>query len=169
MSDENLIRVEKIGSGNWYWSFPSEEKLKKEDLLNKAQADRSKANATLEGLQSKFRDAQAAKEGEDDELITEHGDSRKSLIARQSTLVKELQLLRTELAAYSENDPIEMEKRKELIRNHKAEAEKWTEQIQTMEDWFRKHAAVDRAQFLLMKQNWYGDEFDEDEGCLREV
>ena len=169
LSDDNLIRVEKIGSGNWYWSFPSEERLKKEDLLNKAQADRGKANATLESLQSKIRETQAAKEGEDDELIMEHGDDRKSLTARQSTLAKELQLLRTELAAYSENDPVEMEKRKELIRKLKVEAEKWTEQIQTMEDWFKKHAAVDREQFLLMKQNWYGDEFDEDEGCLREI
>lgn len=169
LSDDNLIRVEKIGSGNWYWSFPSEEKLKREDLLNKAQADRGKANVTLERLRSKIEETQAARDGEDEEQVTECQSDRENLTARQSTLAKELQLLRMALAAYSENDPVEMEKRKELIRKRKAEAEKWTEQIQTMEEWFRKHAAVDRERFLLMKQNWYGDEFDEDEGCLREI
>jgi hypothetical protein len=169
LADDNLIRVEKIGSGNWYWSFPTEEKLKREDLLNKAQADRDKANSTLERLRSKIEETRAARDDEDDEQITQRESDRKSLTARQSTLAKELQQLRTALAAYSENDPVEMEKRKELIRKWKAEAEKWTEQIQTMEDWFKKHGIVDRQQFLLMKQNWYGDEFDEDEGCLREM
>ncbi len=110
-----------------------------------------------------------AREGEDDGQIMECEGDRKSLTARQSILGKELQLLRTVLAAHSENDPVEMEKRKELIRKRRAEAEKWTEQIQTMENWIRKNAAIDKEQFLLMKQNWYGDEFDEDEGCLREI
>ena len=169
MSDDNLIRVEKIGSGNWYWSFPSDEKLKKEDLLNKAQAERAKANATLERLRSKIEEAQLAREGEDDGQIMECEGDRKSLTARQNILGKELQLLRTVLAAHSENDPVEIEKRKELIRKRRAEAEKWTEQIQTMENWIRKNTAVDKEQFLLMKQNWYDDEFDEDEGCLREI
>ena len=169
MSDDNLIRVEKIGSGNWYWSFPSDERLKKEDLLNKAQAERAKANATLERLRSKIEEAQLATEGEDDGQVMECEGDRKILTARQSMLAKELQLLRTVLAAHSENDPVEMEKRKELVRKRRAEAEKWTEQIQTMENWIRKNAAVDKEQFLLMKQNWYGDEFDDDAGCLREI
>ncbi|EHL00360.1 putative Meiotic coiled-coil protein 7 [Glarea lozoyensis 74030] len=33
LSDENLIRVEKIGSGNWYWCFVSEERKRREGVL----------------------------------------------------------------------------------------------------------------------------------------
>lgn len=33
LSDEGLIRVEKIGSGNWYWSFKSDEKKQKGQVL----------------------------------------------------------------------------------------------------------------------------------------
>lgn len=138
-------------------------------MLNKAQADRSKANATLEHLRSKIEEAQAEREREDDAKGMEYEGDRKSLTARQSMLAKDLQLLRMALEAYSENDPVEMEKRKGLILKRKTEAEKWTEQILTMENWFRKHAVVDKEAFLLMKQNWYGDEFDEDEECLREI
>jgi len=29
--DENKLRVEKIGSGNWYWCFKGDEKRKKEN------------------------------------------------------------------------------------------------------------------------------------------
>ena len=68
------FRVEKIGSCNWYWSFPSEEKLRKDDLLSKSQADRDKASAILEGLRSKVEEVGVAKENEDDEMIMESGE-----------------------------------------------------------------------------------------------
>jgi hypothetical protein len=42
LSDENLIRVEKIGSGNWYWSFASDTKKFKENALNKLKEEESK-------------------------------------------------------------------------------------------------------------------------------
>jgi len=41
------------------------------------------------------------------------GSDRKSLTTRQSTLTKELELLRAALAVYSENDPVELEKKKD--------------------------------------------------------
>jgi len=36
--DENKIRVEKIGSGNWYWCFRGDEKRQKEVELEKWKA-----------------------------------------------------------------------------------------------------------------------------------
>jgi hypothetical protein len=77
--------------------------------------------------------------------------------------------MRSELAAYSENDPVEMNKRKQHAVEMKAEAEKLTEQILSMEGWFKKQVGGDKVQFLSMKQNWYGDEFDGEEGGLREL
>lgn len=72
LQDDNKIRVEKIGSGNWYWSFPSEEKKSKEAALEKAQEEYNKANATVMELQAKVDEAGAAR-GEDEDMLLETG------------------------------------------------------------------------------------------------
>jgi hypothetical protein len=72
LSDENKIRVEKIGSGNWYWSFPSDDKKSKEAALEKAQEEYNKANAIATELQAKVDDAGAAR-GEDEDILTDIG------------------------------------------------------------------------------------------------
>jgi hypothetical protein len=69
LSDDNKIRVEKIGSGNWYWSFPSDEKKAKEVMLERAQEEFNKANDALTELQAKVDEAGAAREDDDDMLM----------------------------------------------------------------------------------------------------
>jgi len=61
LSDDNKIRVEKIGSGNWYWSFPSDEKKAKDAALVKAREENSKAHAATAELQCKVEAAGAAR------------------------------------------------------------------------------------------------------------
>ena len=72
LSDDNKIRVEKIGSGNWYWSFPADEKKAKDAALKKAQEEFDKANATVNQLQAKVDDAGAART-EDEDMLMETG------------------------------------------------------------------------------------------------
>lgn len=169
LSDDNLIRVEKIGSGNWYWSFPSEERVKKEEMLSKATVERDRVSAMLEGLKGKIEEAERAREEDDEDMLMGDGSDRGTMLARQVVLTKKLEGMRSELAAYSENDPVEMRKRKQQAVEMQAEAEKLTEHILSMEGWFKKQVGGDKAQFLNMKQNWYGDEFDGEEGGLREL
>jgi hypothetical protein len=66
LADDNKIRVEKIGSGNWYWSFPSDEKKAKETALEKAQEEYNKAAAIVADLQAKVDEAGAAREEDED-------------------------------------------------------------------------------------------------------
>ncbi|KAF2429937.1 hypothetical protein EJ08DRAFT_697961 [Tothia fuscella] len=166
LTDENQIRVEKIGSGNWYWCFMSDEKIKKETALARAQEERDKASAAVEDLQAKVEEAGAAREEGDEEV--EEGMDRKSLTTKNEDLTKEVEGLKVELASYSENDPVEVEKKKERIEEYKMEAEKWTEQIQSMEGWMKKNS-VDKVTLKNMKKNMYGDEYDEEDGGLREL
>ena len=72
LQDDNKIRVEKIGSGNWYWSFPSDEKRAKESALARAQEDYNKADAMATELEAKVDEAGAAR-GEDDEALADTG------------------------------------------------------------------------------------------------
>jgi hypothetical protein len=73
LSDDNKIRVEKIGSGNWYWSFPSDERKSREAALEKAQEEHDKAAAIAADLQAKVDQAGAARE-EDQESLKESGE-----------------------------------------------------------------------------------------------
>jgi len=72
LSDESMIRVEKIGSGNWYWSFPSDAKKAKEAALEKAQEEYNKAKTAATELQMKVDEAGAAR-GEDEDMLTDIG------------------------------------------------------------------------------------------------
>jgi hypothetical protein len=83
LSDESMIRVEKIGSGNWYWSFPSDAKKTKESALEKAQEEYNKANATATELQAKVEEAGAAR-GEDKDILSEIGMPSHTTLAASS-------------------------------------------------------------------------------------
>lgn len=73
LADDNKIRVEKIGSGNWYWSFLSDEKKTKDAALEKAQNEFDKANATVAELKAKVDEAGAAR-AEDEDGMEESGE-----------------------------------------------------------------------------------------------
>ncbi len=169
LTDDNKIHVEKIGSGNWYWAFISEAKKAKEGQLAKATNERDKAAAVVLEVQSKVDEAEAARE-DDEDMLLEPGSDRKSLTARHAELTKQMVPLKKELAGYSESDPVEMEKKRQRASALKNEAEKWTEQIQSIEEYIKKELlGGDKGQLLLMKRDWYGDQFDEEEQDLKEL
>lgn len=167
LSDENKIRVEKIGSGNWYWSFASEEKAAKEAVLGKVKEERERAGRAVEELKRKVEDAQRERE-EDGDMLME-GEGREGLQATLKELTGEIEGLRCELSGYSENDPVEVERKRQRMGKCRGEAEKWTEQIQSMEGWFKDQVGGDREQLTGLKRNFYGDEFDDEEQGLKEL
>ena len=167
--DENHVRVEKIGSGNWYWSFPSDEKIRKEAALEKAQAEKDKAQSAVEELEQKVADAVAARAEDDDEMIMEPGQDRDSMMGLHAELCKTLGAFRTELAGYSENDPVEVERRRAAVAEDRLRVDAVTDAICSMESWFKQRMGGDRMQLLMLKQSWYGNEFDEEAGGLREI
>ncbi|KAK8168363.1 meiotic nuclear division protein 1 [Phyllosticta citrichinensis] len=166
LSDDNKIRVEKIGSGNWYWSFPSEVKRDKEAELARAQSEWDKAARTLEELGAKVDHMRAAREDEEE---LEAADSRQELAEKMETLKTALAGLRKELASYSDSDPVELELKRGALQRTQVETEKWTDQIQSMETWFKQQMGGDREALLNLKRIYYGDEFDDDDQGLREL
>lgn len=95
--------------------------------------------------------------------------NRKALIIKRADLTKELEKLRQDLAAYSEQDPAEVDKKKSEAQRFQAEVEKYTDQILGMESWLKQHIGGDAEQFMQTKRMLYGDEFNEEEGSLREL
>jgi hypothetical protein len=169
MTEENQIRCEKVGSGNWYWCFMSDEKMKKEKALAQAQADNDKARKTVEELREKVDDAIAEREEDDEDMLMEPGQDRNSMMNSHTELSKALDALRTELAGYSENDPIEVDSRRKQVEQDRLRVEMLTDAIYSMEGWFKQALGGDKEQLMGMKRSFYGDEYDEEACGLREV
>ena len=161
LTDDGKLRVEKIGSGNWYWSFVSEEKKNRENILNELREDKAKADAAVEELEAKVEEASAARDEDGDE-------DRKELGEMHAKLQSEVEALRTELATYRENDPMEVARRKEEMEASKIRAGRWTDNIYMLEAYLREITGGDREQIEGIRAMFYGSEYVEREG-LREL
>jgi hypothetical protein len=84
-------------------------------------------------------------------------------------LTKELEKLRQDLAAYSEQDPVETDKKKKETQEFRIQAEKYTDHILSMEGWLKESSGGDKEQMSGISRQYYRDEFDEEEGGLREL
>ena len=62
-----------------------------------------------------------------------------------------------------------MDKKKDETQHFRNETEKYTDQILSMEGWLKEHAGGDKEQMSNIMRMCYGDEFDEEEGGLREL
>lgn len=97
------------------------------------------------------------------------GQDRQSLMTKNTELTKELEKLRLELAAYSEHDPVEVERKMTETVQARADIEKFSDQILSMEGWIRSQFGLDRESMSNILKMLYGDEYDEEEGGLRDL
>ena len=159
LSDDGKIRVEKIGSGNWYWSFVSEEKQNKENALAKLQEEKMKLDTKISEMKGEIlrRKESNGEEGE------------KTQLAEALEGVKvEVEALKVELAGYRDNDPTEVLKKREETNALKAQAEMWTDNIYVLEGRLTEMAGGDRELLEAIQRECYGREYVEGEG-LREL
>ena len=160
LSDEGKIRVEKIGSGNWYWSFLSEEKRNRDSTLGTLKDELTKVEGSLEELEEKVREA-SEKRGEDDE-------DRGGLVSAKLELEGEVGSLKKELEGYKDGDPGEVERRRQEIKSLQARAETWTDNIGILETYMLGLLGGNREGLDGLKREIYGEEYVEGEG-LREM
>ncbi len=160
LSDEGQIRVEKIGSGNWYWSFLSEETNTRNGALAKLREEKEKVDAAVHDLDSKVKEASEMREGED--------GGRQELISIQTTLQEEVGVFQGELEQYKDGDPGEVVRKREDIKRLRDKAERWTDNVGLLEGWLLQRLGGDRGALEDMRRGLYEGEYVEGEG-LREL
>ncbi|MCJ1478046.1 hypothetical protein MMC13_006721 [Lambiella insularis] len=164
LSDEGQIRVEKIGSGNWYWSFLSEEKRAKDAILSQAREEREILAKALDDLKEKVDSAEQERETDGGE----GGVGRVELLHAYDHDKGELNRLRKELDGYRDGDPQEVLRKKEEIEKLKSRAVRWTDNIYCLEGHLRDITDGDREALEGVRRMYYGEEYVESEG-LREL
>ncbi|KAI9775299.1 MAG: hypothetical protein M1839_001283 [Geoglossum umbratile] len=160
LSDDGKIRVEKIGSGNWYWSFLSEEKKTREKITEDLIAERERVAASVAELQGKIGEEGAARKDDGEE---EDGQDRQSMNETHANVEHKAAALRMELSSYSDNDPTEVLRRKEQITILMASAERWTDNIYALESYLLE-VTQDREVIENIRREYYGGEYVEGEG-----
>ncbi|OXV05262.1 hypothetical protein Egran_06970 [Elaphomyces granulatus] len=166
--DDSKLRVEKIGSGNWYWCFGSEEKREKEKAkvqLEKEIGRMQKVTKDLEKEQERIQKETAAA-GAD--AAEEEEIERKTLTTVKDELTTEVQRLKKDEDALLAAGAGGLERKKEEIKLWKQDAYIWTDNISILEQYLNKLAGGDRNTVEAVLKDCYGDEYVEGEG-LREL
>ncbi|KAM0721923.1 hypothetical protein Q7P37_002848 [Cladosporium fusiforme] len=168
LQDESKIRGEKIGSGNWYWSFVSDDKIARQRALEDAKVNYEKATAVADELKSKLIEAEAQRKI-DDEAVEDGGQTREELLGVKRQLELESEAIRRELAMYSDNDPIELEKKAREAAEWKVAAEECTDDIYSMEGWLKEAIGAGGEGLAAMLESIYDKEYDAEAKTLREL
>lgn len=162
VQDENLIRVEKIGSGNWYWSFKSDAKKLKENQINNLKAEETKLTTAIADMEKQIEEEMTKRE-DDDEMLENGGMNRQSLLETHEALLKEMEALDKELACYCDNDPTEILRKQEDTRRLKESAFRNTDNIEALES-FISGLIGDRNAMAQLMHTALGDEYVMGEG-----
>jgi hypothetical protein len=166
--DDSKLRVEKIGSGNWYWCFGSEEKREKEKVkvqLEKEIGRMQKATKDLEKELGRIQEETAAA-GAD--AAEEEEIERKTLTTVKDELRIEVQRLKKDEDGLLAAGAGGLERKKEEIKLWKQDAYIWTDNISILEQYLNRLAGGDRHTVEAVLKDCYGDEYVEGEG-LREL
>lgn len=101
-------------------------------------------------------------------MLEDAGESREDLMASKAELKAETKVLQKQLAAYSDNDPTELERKCKEVEGFKKDAEVYTDDIYSMEGWFRS-VGQDGEGMLRLRTMCYGDELDPEDNVLKDL
>ncbi|KAK9380890.1 meiotic nuclear division protein 1, partial [Kockiozyma suomiensis] len=126
--DEGLVRCEKIGSGNYYWSFPSEttriKELKLVNLQQKLESETKDINSLVEKIALETQDR----------IPSPHRDA---LIQRVNAKESKILELTVESSKFSDIDPELLQQQQNTLILVKTAVNRWTDNIFALMGYFR--------------------------------
>lgn len=133
--DDSLVVCEKIGTSNYFWSFPStalhSRKVKLQTInMELERADRSEAE--LNEALDKAR------------VGREESESRQKALTEYAELGRRIKSLDSQLEAFKENDPILHAARVKDNATKKLDINKWTDNIVTVQSYCSDTFNIDR-------------------------
>ncbi|KAL2822072.1 meiotic nuclear division protein 1 [Aspergillus granulosus] len=169
LTDEGTIRVEKIGSGNWYWCFGGDEKKEREKQLCQLQKDVKRVQASCRRAEADLTMRRKALDRDQGGGDGDGDGERGALMARKRLLDEEVQQLQREwtaIATTGEGKGVGV--MREEAGEYRQRAQEWTDNIYALEEYVRQLASGDREVVQAVQRECYGEEYVEGEG-LREL
>lgn len=163
LTNENKLRVEKIGSGNWYWSFGSDEKQDCERQLARVKTDVEKAWKSCTDAEAGLAAETAQRQQEADD--TGCDAEREILQSQRADLQDEIR--RLQAAEISATDSVSNKGVQQLqteLAGFRQRALQWTDNIYVLEEYLRRLASGDREVVEAILRECYGVEYVDGEG-----
>ncbi|KAH8083747.1 Mnd1 family-domain-containing protein [Cristinia sonorae] len=132
--DDGLVQGDKIGSSNFFWSFPSQRGAMMHNRLATV-----KENQT--SLQSQLKDLRTTINAET--LARPESEERKAALSQLSAAQRELGELEVELSQYGACDPIVIEDKKRAVILAKEACMRWTDDYVILLSYFTRQHGVD--------------------------
>ncbi|KAJ1679455.1 Meiotic nuclear division protein 1, partial [Spiromyces aspiralis] len=136
--NDNLVRLEKIGTSNYYWSFPSDNAVKRQTKLEQLQKELKQQQTRNEELKIALTKATEGKE--------ESGE-RDSLLEELKVLEEQLNKDTAELEKFRECDPEILRQKEAEALSAKDAANRWTENIFMLQSWVSTQFNVPVSEF----------------------
>ncbi|KAL1735568.1 Mnd1 family-domain-containing protein [Schizophyllum commune] len=115
--DDGLVQSDKIGSSNFFWSFPSQHGAAIQARLSIAQAKRAEAAQQLKEVRASVEEERASRR---------ETEERRAKLGKLAWLKQHQATLQTELSAYGTCDPIKVEEMKRAVTLAQEAAIRWT-------------------------------------------
>lgn len=165
LTDENQIRVEKIGSGNWYWSFPGDGLRERRARIAGLKREVERVGGVVRDVQGRVGElgARRAEEGMEGEEGVRDG-----VRGEKGGLEKEVGELKRQWAVLSDGQGKSVRVMKGEMDEAREMAKIWTDEVYVLEGYLRQVAGGDREAVEAVQRECYGDEYVEGEG-LREL
>nr|CCA18333.1 meiotic nuclear division protein putative [Albugo laibachii Nc14]CCA18394.1 meiotic nuclear division protein putative [Albugo laibachii Nc14] len=147
--DDNLVDFDKIGSGNYFWSFPSkyseQRKRKRDELHQKYRLLQERVTSTQETI---------AKERE----LRVESEERTEKLSHLIKLGERLSNLKENLKQFEENDPRALNELQKSVKTVKEGADRWTDNAFNLRSWIVQKRGVPTSEV----DKWLGikDDFD---------
>ncbi|WVW82062.1 hypothetical protein I302_104067 [Kwoniella bestiolae CBS 10118] len=115
---DGFVQMDKIGTGNYFWSLPSAAGATKQALLSKNQKELEALNAKIEEVSGGIEEAEKGREDTPE---------RRKMLSTLSELQETSSSLKNELSAFGAADPIKYEKKSQAVKVCKDAAVQWTD------------------------------------------
>ncbi|KAL4105651.1 hypothetical protein PRIC1_003711 [Phytophthora ramorum] len=147
--DDVLVDCDKIGSGNYFWSFPSKLSQTRRRKLSELEQRHQTAQDKLVKVKQNV---------EKQKGLRPESEERVQKLRRLEEQKAKVQVLRTKVQHLAENDPEILEQLERKVRMAKEGSDRWTDNVYTLKSWVVKKRGVEGKEV----DKWLGikDDFD---------
>ncbi|KDQ57633.1 hypothetical protein JAAARDRAFT_130220, partial [Jaapia argillacea MUCL 33604] len=135
--DDGLVSSDKVGSSNFFWSFPSERGTIMQNRLDSVKETRRNHETQLSELKASIVEAKGSRPEREERVLA---------LENLATLKKELAALQQELAQYGACDPIKVEEKKRAVTLAKEAAVRWTDNYSILLSYFTRQSGVEASE-----------------------
>ncbi|EGO00303.1 hypothetical protein SERLA73DRAFT_180824 [Serpula lacrymans var. lacrymans S7.3] len=148
--DDGLVQADKIGSSNFFWSFPSQRGAIVQNRLDAAKDARLASQTQLANLRASI---------EAEKALRPQSDSRTRALETLNAAKQTLITLEQELQAYGACDPVKVEEKKRAVILAREATIRWTDNYVILLSHFTREHGIDPQE--IRKYLDIGDDYED--------